>query len=65
MSQKIWKVYVLCYGETKYATNAMEYKTKEESDAAAANLASRWLLVDKWESREEEARLRDGRGNLL
>ena len=48
-----WKVWVQTFGDPKYYTNAMEYDTEEKATDAGADLASRWLLVEKFEIREK------------
>lgn len=54
----IFKVYVHTYSDPKgsFATNAMEYQTREKAEEAADELASRWMAVESWEVREEESR---------
>lgn len=42
-----WRVEVLAYGETRWATNAVEYVTREAAYAAARNLRHRWIMADK------------------
>jgi len=44
----MWKVEVIADNSGEWAGNAMRYETKEEAEAAARDLASRWLLVRKW-----------------
>jgi len=46
----IYKVFVNTHGdpEDSWATNAMEYGTVEEAEAAAQNLFDRWTAVKYW-----------------
>lgn len=48
MGQQKYKVWVLAAGETTYATNAMEYDTPEDGEAAAINLFNRWFAAKRW-----------------
>lgn len=41
----LFKIEVKTGSDPKWYSNAMRYNTLEEAQAAAADLASRWLLV--------------------
>lgn len=43
-----YKVEVLTYGETKWASNALRFATEEEAKAAALDLAGRWTMLQEW-----------------
>ncbi len=46
--EKIWKMWVIADSSGKWATNAMEYNSKEEAEEAGRELSTRWLLVRSW-----------------
>lgn len=52
-----YRVEVLAYGETTWATNQLRFETVDEARAYMISLANRWLAVDK-------ARVVDEEGNV-
>tara|TARA_Y100000588_G_scaffold382319_1_gene469554 strand:+ start:1229 stop:1420 length:192 start_codon:yes stop_codon:yes gene_type:complete len=44
----MYKVWILAKGETKWATNSMNYHTIEEAERAAQSLFSRWMAAEEW-----------------
>lgn len=47
-----WKPEVQTDSSGKWYPNALAFATKEEADEYAADLASRWVLVNAWRSVE-------------
>lgn len=47
-----WKAEVLADDSGNYATNGLCFRTKQEAEAYAADLASRWTLVREWRVRK-------------
>jgi hypothetical protein len=45
---KSWKAEVLAHGEKAFVGNGLYFETKEEAEAYAADLFSRWTAVDQW-----------------
>jgi hypothetical protein len=43
-----WKVEVIADASGKWCDNAVRLATREEAEAEARSLASRWLLVERW-----------------
>jgi hypothetical protein len=43
----LWRVDVLCYGETTWASNARRFITEEDGLAYAKDLYARWILSHK------------------
>ncbi len=41
----MFKIEVKTIGDDKWYSNAMRYETREEAEAAALDLATRWMLV--------------------
>jgi len=44
----VLKVEVLVYGETEWAGNGLTFATREEAEAYARDLTSRWTMVKEW-----------------
>ena len=49
-----FKVAVKVRGESGWSYNALRFPTREEAEAYARNLASRWMGVEKWEIQESD-----------
>ena len=48
MQNNKYKIEVIADSSGQWAGNAMRYATYEEAEAAARDLASRWVLVLEW-----------------
>ena len=48
MQNNKYKIEVITDSSGQWAGNAMRYATYEEAEAAARDLASRWVLVLEW-----------------
>lgn len=48
MQNNKYKIEVIADSSGQWAGNAMRYATQEEAEAAARDLASRWVLVLEW-----------------
>lgn len=48
MQNNKYKIEVIADSSGQWAGNAMRYATQEEAEAAARDLASRWVLVREW-----------------
>lgn len=49
-----WKPEVMVSGETKWCSNGLRFATKEEAEANARDLMSRWMLVTDTRAAESE-----------
>lgn len=49
-----FKVEVIADSSGKWVSNALRFATREEAEAAAADLASRWMLVRDWRATEAD-----------
>ncbi len=47
-----WKPEVIADNTGKWYDNALRFATKEEAEANAQNLASRWFAVREWRATE-------------
>lgn len=49
-----FKPAVKTFGEDKYHHNNLAFETREEAEASARDLASRWMLVEDWRVDESD-----------
>lgn len=49
-----WKPEVIADSSGKWARNGLAFATKEEAEASARDLASRWMLVTDWRAVESD-----------